>query len=94
MRSGREEEVTRLYEEMRSYALSNQGDAPVPMGLSLIMKYGTAAWVKAWSECTSCTQPEPPKSIPGVKAPIDGGHQCLDLTMVLANMTFLNLKGN
>ncbi len=83
------EELTGRYEEARSFALGENVSSPV--GFSLIARSGMAAWIRAWSACTA-RPPQEPERRAGSAMPLKGSHG-FDVTVILANMVCMNLKG-
>lgn len=83
------DELTRRYEEARSFALGEIVSFPV--GFSLIVRSGVADWIRALSACTA----RPPKELErraGGGIPFKG-RQGFDVAVILANMVCMNLKG-
>ena len=83
------EELTRCYEEARSFALGEVVSSPV--GFSLVTRSGMAAWIRALSACMALPPREPERKA-GSVTPFTGG-QGSDVAVILANMVCMNLKG-
>lgn len=83
------EELTTRYEETRSFALGEVVSFPV--GFSLIVRSGVAAWIRALSACMALPSKEPMRR-GGSGMPFKG-RQGSDVAVILANMVCMNLKG-
>lgn len=83
------EELTTRYEEARSFALGEVVSSPV--GFSLIVRSGVAAWIRALSACMA-RLPREPERRAGGGMPFKG-RRGSDVAVILANMVCMNLKG-